>query len=212
MSTPPHFQRHFSASSSPVLSWKSFLRVSTAILLLAAAGLYAQAIPSSSRLFEVSSFASFGIVHTNSNELGPAYAHAADTGYVFGTDLVHHFRILQPSLELRSTFTNGNVVRERMLGGGLGVEKAIRRVTPYGDFLVGAGVVTYPGNKSLPYDNSVVFQYGGGVNVRMLGPWALRLDVQEQSWHTGVEVPRFYPTSFTGGFSYRPRPRGYVTR
>jgi opacity protein-like surface antigen len=179
----------------------SFLLLACAVFAGSSA-LMAQATALSSRTLSVSTFATGGVTNTDYS--------LQDHGLTFGTDLTHYYRLVQPSLEVRSTMTSGSVVRQRTLSAGLKLEKGYRALHPYGDFLVGYGVISFPQNTSFPRDNSTVWTYGGGVEYQVSRSFLLKADIQQQSWKPGVEYSRFTPTLMTVGFSYRPFRRNVI--
>jgi hypothetical protein len=174
----------------------------TCAMFASATALSAQASAVSSRTLAVSSFVAGGVTNTD-------YARQ-DHGLTFGTDLMHYNRLLQPSLEIRGTLTSGDFVRQRTISSGIKLEKGYGRFHPYGDFLYGYGVISFPQNVVYPKDNSGIWTYGGGLDYQASRSFSLKADIQQQSWKLGKQDPRFEPTLVTVGFVYRPFMRNVI--
>lgn len=132
----------------------------------------------------------------------PEYGPDNNTGGALGVDFTRYFRHLpvQPSLELRANFNDGPFADERSYLFGLRAGYQYSRFNPYVDFLVGPGNIHYPLNYGYTGDNSIVYDYGGGLDIDLLRNFSLKLDVQEQRWNTGTFV--FTPVIGIVGVTY----------
>ncbi len=172
------------------------------VALVTGPSLLAQSSPTALRAYSISTFATGGVTNTDYG--------INDYGLTFGTDIRKSMRFIEPSLELRSTMTSGNVVRESSLDGGLKLEKGFGRVHPYGDLLFGYGTITFPGRTMDEHDNSAVWNYGGGVEYQVSRSFFVKADIQLQSWQLGHTEPVFHPMLSSVGFTYRPMMRNIV--
>jgi hypothetical protein len=154
----------------------------------------AQASTSASRSADLSVFGGYQITD-------PAYGPDRDDGGVVGVDFTKYIRFpVQPSLELRANFDSGTFANEDSYLFGLRGMVPLGFLQPYVEFLVGPGNVHYPQNSYYRGDNSIVYNYGGGVDIPFLRNFALKLDVQGQHWNTG-EI-HFAPVLGTVGVTY----------
>ena len=156
---------------------------------------FAQASTTASKTEDISVFG--GIEFAN-----PEYGPDNNTGGAIGFDFTRYFRHLpvQPSLELRANFNSGTYADEHSYLFGLRAGYQYRRYTPYVDFLVGPGNIHYPLNVGYTGDNSIVFDYGGGLDIDLVRNFSLKLDVQEQHWNTDTFV--FTPVIGIVGVTY----------
>ncbi len=117
---------------------------------------------------------------------------------------IFHFGRFQPSLDARVTGVAGDT-SQLFLGGGPRVTADFGRVHPYVDFLAGYGTMSFK-NLSDPtytHNNSTVTAFGGGVDFSINRAWAIRADVQRQSWQITTAMPAFYPVTVGVGVRYQ---------
>jgi len=189
---------------------RALILSSVAALTLLAGSARGQATATAARAYRVSAFGGVAIVK-------PDYGQDTDFGATIGADITRHFRLLEPSLEVRYTYSSGNNVNENTLMGGLKVEKAFGRLHPYADALFGIGNITFNHPTifaSGPYakDNGPAFALGGGVDFDISRSFALKADAQYQSWKLGTEQSRLTPLALTVGVVYRIPFRGFSTQ
>ena len=156
----------------------------------------AQASSTASRTEGVSVFG--GVVIANP-KFGPEHADGGQLGF----DLTRYFARLplQVSLEGRANVYGDAYVKEHSYLFGARAEYTIHGfVSPYADFLVGPGTVHYPMFPTYPYDNSVVYNFGGGFDIGHVHNFTLMLDVQQQLWNTQTYI--FNPVIGTIGLRY----------
>ena len=165
-------------------------------LLAAAPGYaYAQASLTASKTEDLSVFGGIEIAN-------PEYGPDNNAGGAIGVDFTRYFRHLpvQPSLELRANFNNGTYADERSYLFGVRIGYQYSRFNPYVDFLVGPGDIHYPLNVGYTGDNSVVYDFGGGLDIDLVRNFSLKLDIQEQRWNTGTYA--FTPAVGIVGVTY----------
>jgi len=126
-----------------------------------------------------------------------------DNGYTFGGDFSHAFRFhaILPSLEVRYTGSTGPAITENSVMGGLKLEGKIHRFHPYGDFMVGYGVLNYVQINS--NDDSIIYGGGVGLDFDVTKQFALKVDAQEQFWHLGQSSGTLTPQMISVGLVYR---------
>ena len=180
--------------------WSAFQRVS---LLLATAALLlpravAQATSTATKTADLSVFFGFSTVQ-------PDYGPYRNSGGSLGIDLTRYFHFpVAPALELRANFANGSTVNERSYLVGLRAQADfLTRFHPYGDFLAGPGNIhfNFP-NNGYTGDNSIVYSYGGGVDIDLVNNFGAKIDFQGQHWNTG-ENSTFTPSLLLIGVTYR---------
>jgi hypothetical protein len=131
----------------------------------------------------------------------PTYGPDNVSGGMFGADFTRYVHLpVEPSLEFRANFISGTYVGQHEYLVGLRAAAPFRTIKPYADFLVGPGYIHFPLNYGYTDDNSIVYNYGGGVDVRVTHSFALKLDVQGQHWNTGTLIYR--PVLGTVGVQY----------
>lgn len=145
----------------------------------------------------------------------PEYGPNDNTGGAVGVDFTRYFHIpIQPSLEVRANFNNGTYADEHSYLFGLRGAYQWHRLMPYADLLIGPGTIHYPLNISYTGDNSVVYNYGAGIDLDVTTNFSLKLDLQQQRWNTGTYA--FKPVVGIIGVTYRipfrPRYPGYGGR
>ena len=154
----------------------------------------AQASTTASKTEDISVFG--GVEFAN-----PKYGPDDNTGGAVGLDFTRYFHIpIQPSLELRANFNSGTFAGEHSYLFGLRGAYQWHRVMPYVDFLVGPGYIHYPLNIGYTSDNSIVYDYGGGLDFDLLRNFSLKLDVQQQRWNTDTYA--FQPLVGIVGLTY----------
>ncbi|WP_212733159.1 outer membrane protein [Terriglobus roseus] len=120
---------------------------------------------------------------------------------------VPHLHRIEPSIDLRYNYGTNQAMTQTAFSGGLRVAYNVARFHPYGDLLVGAGnihfVQTNPAYPDYTHDNSLVYTYGGGVDVDVTRSVALRFDLQEQHWRFSEISPSFYPKQASAGIRYQ---------
>ena len=130
-----------------------------------------------------------------------------------GADLgLRRFFGFAPSAEIRGTYpvVDGHVDSQKNLLGGVRVEYPFGRWRPYGDFLVGGGTIDYQnggyavGNFVYTQTTSTVISPGAGVDFDLVGPFAVKADLQYQHWDTPVRTDgSFYAKAASVGVVYR---------
>jgi hypothetical protein len=142
-------------------------------------------------------------------------------GITAGLDLTYlHFRILQPSLEVRGTYPihEGTIDSQKNILVGPKVEHAFGRLHPYADFLIGRGEIDYAlgvfnvGNLTYVSTISTVYAFGGGLDYRASRHFDVKGDVQYQHWDTPTDIVpsgTIHPVALTLGgvyhFDFNPR-------
>lgn len=130
-------------------------------------------------------------------------------GFTVGADLTRHFSLLDGSLEARYQYGgSGDVVSERTFAGGVKVEKYFHGFRPYLDVLVGQGNITFPHPFVFPsgpytHDNSIVYEYGAGLDYDVSRHFGLKVDGQLQRWKLGNANKPLSPDVITVGVYYR---------
>ena len=188
------------------------IRARTALMVLALASLCgafratanAQATHTADR---VDGFSVFGGVSLLNTDYG-----ANDNGYMFGGDITHSIKRLRwitPSLELRYTGSTGVAITQNTYMGGAKLETKFHRLRPYVDFLVGYGQIHYV--QVGQGDDSIVYDFGIGADYNIYGPFAIKIDAQEQSWKLGQATNALTPQMVTVGLLYH-IPAGFLHR
>ncbi len=154
----------------------------------------AQAVRTASKSADISVFGGFEAAH-------PDYGPYNSYGGMFGVDFTRHLRFpVEPSLEFRANLHSNVAVSEHSYVVGLKAAVPFRFIKPYGDFLVGPGNIHFPYNIGYTQDSSVVYSFGGGIDVPLFGGFAAKFDLQGQHWNTGELT--YTPTLGTIGLSY----------
>jgi hypothetical protein len=131
----------------------------------------------------------------------PTYGPDNISGGMIGADFTRYVHLpVEPSFEFRANFVSGTYVGQHEYLVGLRAAAPFRKLKPYVDFLAGPGYIHFPLNIGYTDDNSVVYNYGGGVDVRVTRSFALKLDVQGQHWNTGSFI--YTPVLGTVGVQY----------
>jgi hypothetical protein len=174
-------------------------------LSLTSIPLSAQATPARQRTGEFSAFVTYSLVSPEWNGISDT-----NNGVTFGFEyarFIHRLPVV-PSLELRGKTAPGDTVGEHTLGGGIKIHRSFRAFRPYGDFLVGAGNITFTHPvvdyrpKLYVSDNSIVYSAGGGIDVGLTQSWAIRADYQYEWWTIGTNQ-NFNPRALSFGVVYR---------
>jgi opacity protein-like surface antigen len=125
---------------------------------------------------------------------------------------------LDISMDFRGTLpmSQGNVAGLSNLVMGPGVSYRINNFRPYASFLIGPGHMSLVNpDSSYKTDNSVVYQYGGGVEYMIPGhsQWAAKVEISAQNWNlsnsqqiygtSGVAEGKFTPVTMDFGMRYR---------
>ena len=104
------------------------------------------------------------------------------------------FAFGQPALGARYTYSTGNFGKETTYMFGPELHYEFGKLRPYGNFMIGKGDITYP---TKFHDDSIVYQFGGGLDYHLNHRWSLRLvDFQYQFWNLGTHE---YPAGFLPG-------------
>lgn len=168
-----------------------------------AASAHAQAKPTAAQKVRLQAF---GLLSYVRPDYGGALKNAGGT---VGADAnIGNFGRLEPSLEFRVLGSGGRVSNQYSYTIGPRAELDFNRFHPYGMFLIGFGSIKYNNPEiinGVPYkqDNSIVKAYGGGLDYLLNERWAIRADVQRQSWQVESSSPKFHPTAFSLGIRYR---------
>lgn len=117
---------------------------------------------------------------------------------------ISHLPRIEPSLDVRYTYSTNNDNTQTFKGGGLRVTYNAARFHPYGDFMYGVGNINFkrPGS-TYTHDDSYVPMFGGGVDIDVTRTFALRADFQRQRWQLGANSLPFYPTQASLGLRYQ---------
>jgi opacity protein-like surface antigen len=171
--------------------------------------LHAQAKSPFSKTFDIYAFG--GYVNAD-----PAYASSLyrNNGVSGGLQVAHHFDFLHvdTAAEARITTSSGSAIRENTYLFGLHVEhKFFHYLHPYGTALAGPGTFRFNFNNPNGYqgDSSVVYSWGGGLDVDFTPAIRLKADYRSEYW-TVARYQSFTPQVLTFGVTYhlpfRPQP------
>jgi len=165
------------------------------LLVIAVPGASGQATYTADR---TNGFSVFGAATKLNTDYG-----SKDNGYTFGGDFSHaiRFHAILPSLELRYTGSTGPSITEDSIAGGLKLETKFHRFHPYGDVMVGYGIINYVQVNS--NDNSITYGGGLGLDFDVTKQFALKVDAQEQFWHLGQGSGTLTPQMISFGLVYR---------
>jgi len=159
-----------------------------------------------------------GFNRLNSDYIPPYINYGMTLGGDYTQFIKRYHGLITPSFQLRGTIVPGNTHNEKTIEGGLKLATTYRRLHPYGDFMLGQGVITFPrpanpdpNNKYR--DSSIIYIGGGGVTYDVYRGWSAMADYQYQYWDLGGHPPnRFYPQSLTFGLVYHIPFKAYKTR
>lgn len=190
-------------TSIATLIYRVTIRARTAVVLAPLAILMAVSAPGASGQATYTADRTNGFsVFGGFSKLDTDYG-ATDNGYVFGGDFSHsiRFRAILPSLELRYTGSTGPGITQSSFSGGLKLETKIHRFHPYGDFLIGYGIINYvPSHQN---DNSITYGGGLGLDFDVTKQFALKVDAQQQFWKLGQATSALTPRMLSVGILYR---------
>ena len=167
----------------------------------------AQSRKTATRVAEFDAFAAFTGVDNN---FTPPLANFGVTLGGDYTQFITRFHgLITPSFQIRGTLTPGGSVGLSSLQGGFKIASTYHHLHPYGDVLVGDGVLTYP-RPAVPdpankyRDTSFLYTYGGGLTYDLgLSHFSLMADFQHQYYDLGQHPPlRFYPKAYSLGVVY----------
>lgn len=146
--------------------------------------LHAQSAPGAVRTQAIDLYGAGAVSQTDYN--------STDKGFVVGGDFTYHLHFFDASLDVRYNHVTGDSVGEKSFDGGVKIAKPFGRYHPYAHLLIGYGVITFdhpftnPDGSLYSYDNSTVYDFGGGVDVDLTRRFALKVDAQYQSWNLGA--------------------------
>jgi opacity protein-like surface antigen len=165
------------------------------------ASLAAQAKSPYSKIFDIYAFG--GYVNAN-----PAYASSLyrNNGVSGGLQVAHHFDILHvdTALEARVTISTGPAIREDTYLFGLHAEHPFfHYLHPYATGLAGPGTLHFNFTNPNGYqgDNSIVYSYGGGLDLDLTSTFRLKADYRSEYWTIG-HYQTFAPQVLTFGVTY----------
>jgi hypothetical protein len=176
---------------------------------------FAQARRTADRSSELDAFGGFTYLDSD------YYAPYNNFGGTLGADYTYFLKryrgLIIPSFQVRGTITPGPADSQKTVSAGLKVATTYRRLHPYGDFLFGGGVITFPRPSNpipgAPYrDNSAVYTYGGGITYDFRPNWSAMVDYQRQRWNLGNTPPDvFHPQAVTFGVVFHIPLKAYKT-
>jgi hypothetical protein len=185
-------------------------------------GASAQTRRTATRTDEIDAFGGFTYLDNDYRPPHPNY------GVTLGADYTHfipQFRgLITPSVQIRGTITPGSADTQKTIQVGIKLATTYRRFHPYGDFLFGNGVITFPlppnpvpGTAYRVRDSSAVYTYGGGITYDFRPNWSAMVDYQHQYWDLGARPSpsppdRFYPQALTFGVVFHIPLKAYKTR
>ena len=154
----------------------------------------------------INGFSAFGGVSYLNTDYG-----ATDTGYLFGADFTHSVgvRYIVPSLEVRYNGSTGPAITENSFLAGLKVETKFHKLRPYATALIGYGQIHYV--RVGQGDDSIAYDFGVGADYNIYGPFAIKIDAQEQFWKLGQATNALTPQIVSVGILYR-IPSGFLRR
>jgi hypothetical protein len=201
--------------------FKSLLSLCLGTLLFVAPTAMAQSRITADKAAGLSVFG--GFTGLDNDYYGPDKNYGVTLGGDYTQYIKRYRGLIVPSFEVRGTLTPGGTVGERTLEGGLKLGTTYKRLQPYGDFLIGDGVITFPQPAGLPAgatylqrDSSFIYVYGGGLTYDVDRNFSLMVDYQHQYWDLGkagrTTPNRFYPQAVTIGVVYHIPFRSYKTR
>jgi opacity protein-like surface antigen len=180
------------------------LVLSLSLLTIHAGKLHSQASPTASKGSTLSVFGAYSRISTDREA-------SSISGITFGTDLsIYAPGGFVASLETRFQIAPGSLAYDGQdtYGGGIRMDRPIKRFVPYIDFLVSSGHLSFT-NPTTTYkrDNSVVYSGGGGLEYNLSTRWAARADYLFEHWDIGttsnLQNGIFSPQIITFGIAYR---------
>lgn len=189
------------------------LLLSLSLLTVYAGKLHSQATPTASKETTLSVFGAYSRVSTDRES-------SKISGVTFGTDLSLYAPVgFVASLETRFQIAPGSLayVGQNTYGGGIRIDRPIKRFVPYIDFLFSYGHLTFTHpTTAYKHDNSVIYAGGGGLEYNFNSRWAARADYLFEHWDVGTTSNgisgAFSPQVVTVGIAYRIPFRPYKPR
>ena len=180
------------------------LLLSLSLLSVYAGKLHSQSSPTASKESIISVFGAYSLISTDREA-------SRISGVTFGTDLsIYAPSGFVPSLEARVQIAPGSLAYDgqNTYGGGIRIDRPIKRFVPYFDFLVSYGHLSFTNPTTIyKHDNSVVYAGGGGLEYNLSTQWAARADYLFEHWDIGttnnVLSGAFSPQIVTVGIAYR---------
>lgn len=136
-------------------------------------------------------------------DFGGALKNAGAT--VGATANVFSFGNLELGLDVRAVGSGGRVSKQYFYGAGPRVQADLGRLQPFAAFHIGYGklVFQYVAVPGYTYDDSLVKAFNGGLDYRLSRSWALRGEVERQSWEFNQSAPGFHPLAISAGVRYQ---------
>jgi hypothetical protein len=180
------------------------LLLSLSLLTIYAGKLHSQATSTASKQATISVFGAYSLVFTDRES-------SKVSGVTFGTDYsIYAPGGFVPTFEVRIQIAPGSLgyVGQNTYGGGIRIDRPIKRFVPYIDFLVSSGHLTFTNPTTMyKHDNSVVYAGGGGLEYNLSSRWAARADYLFEHWDIGTTSNglsgAFSPQIITFGVVYR---------
>jgi hypothetical protein len=164
---------------------------------------HAQGNPTATQQLQLSAFAAGTGTFTD-------YQGGKNLAFTAGADLTYlPFRLLRPSIEIRGTYPidGGTLSSQKNFLGGVKVEHAFGRFTPYANFLIGRGEIDYYGlngptigNQIFISSTSTVYSPGGGLDYELTPHFEVKVDAQFQHWNSPSGT--LHPVSGSVGIVY----------
>ena len=180
------------------------LLLSLSLLTIYVGNLQSQASPTASKETTLSVFGAYSLISTDRKS-------SKISGVTFGTDLSIYAPVgFVVSLETRFQIAPGSLAYVGLdtYGGGIRIDRPIKRFVPYIDFLVSYGHLSFTNpTTAYTHDNSVVYSGGGGLEYNISSRWAARADYLFEHWDIGTTSNglsgAFSPQIITFGIAYR---------
>jgi len=189
------------------------LLLTLSLLTVSAGKLHSQGTPTASKETTLSVFGAYSVIFTDREA-------SKISGVTFGTDLSLYAPVgFVASLETRFQIAPGSLAYDgqNTYGGGIRIDRPIKRFVPYIDFLVSYGHLSFTNpTTTYKHDNSVVYAGGGGLEYNLTTRWAARADYLFEHWDVGTTSNglsgAFSPQIVTVGIAYRIPFRSYKPR
>ncbi len=197
------------------------------LLWLSSAASSGQAKTTATRSDEFDAFAASTLLDNNYMNPRGNYGVTLRGDY---THFIHRYRgLIIPSFQVRGSVAPGSAVGEKTLQGGFRIASTYRNFHPYGEFLVGDGIITFTHPEVMAdgrlyrRDSSFIYVYGGGLTYdlhsrdlhanALLSNFSVMADYQRQDWNLGQRPPvRFNPQGLSFGIVYHIPFKAYKTR
>lgn len=177
---------------------------------------FAQAKRAADRSSELDAFG--GFTYLDSDYYYPRNNFGVTLGGDYTYFIKRYHGLIIPSFQVRGTITPGPADSQKTISGGLKLATTYRNLHPYGDFLAGGGVITFPlpPNAAPGFyrvrDSSTIYTYGGGITYDFRPNWSAMVDYQRQHWNLGDNPPDiFHPQAVTVGIVYHIPWKAYKT-